>query len=367
MRAAPQSTLARPCQPDPTRPRWRSSTFGNACGIRSELSQTLRCRNRKSYEVVSCSITNSVRTNPLKNDLPKKRSALEQRPNYFRLALDRRTYPQGSPSRDRLAHQPMAFIAPGFNHPSQHRSAAWNLRAQCPPEPADFPGPLGERSSNEVRGFPERPGPAGIASWVVAFPPDWRRPARPRLRLSQSPARSWLSCGTHRQCSTLHRLVQPARAAAGTISPQHPADGRRLTRHRDATDRRNTPIRLALPDWAAVPSQPLTEACAASTAARCMLDDISLVTVLCSLTAAAVEVTYALTFWMACLMEFRASTTSPDIPLSGPISFVIMSVACFVVLVTEQGQQRKNRRCHNARDLMSRCVAPSAGLASVPT
>ncbi len=35
---------------------------------------------------------------------------------------------------------------------------------------------------------------------------------------------------------------------------------------------------------------------AASAAARCMLDDISLVTVLCSSTAAAVEVTYSLTF-----------------------------------------------------------------------
>lgn len=34
---------------------------------------------------------------------------------------------------------------------------------------------------------------------------------------------------------------------------------------------------------------------AASAAARCMLEDISLVTVLCSSTAAAVEVTYSLT------------------------------------------------------------------------
>jgi hypothetical protein len=34
---------------------------------------------------------------------------------------------------------------------------------------------------------------------------------------------------------------------------------------------------------------------AASAAARCMLDDISPVTVLCSSTAAAVEVTYSLT------------------------------------------------------------------------
>ena len=38
----------------------------------------------------------------------------------------------------------------------------------------------------------------------------------------------------------------------------------------------------------------------ASAAARCMLDDISLVTVLCSSTAAAVAVTYSLTPWIAC-------------------------------------------------------------------
>src|SRR5260363_65474 len=38
----------------------------------------------------------------------------------------------------------------------------------------------------------------------------------------------------------------------------------------------------------------------ASAAARCMLEDISLVTVLCSSTAAAVEVTYSLTLTIAC-------------------------------------------------------------------
>ena len=53
---------------------------------------------------------------------------------------------------------------------------------------------------------------------------------------------------------------------------------------------------------------------AASAAARCMLDDISLVTVLCSSTAAAVVVTYSLTFRIACLMELGAPTTSPEMP-----------------------------------------------------
>ena len=53
----------------------------------------------------------------------------------------------------------------------------------------------------------------------------------------------------------------------------------------------------------------------ASAAARCMLDDISLVTVLCSSTAAAVAVTYSLTPWIACLMLSSALTTSPEIPL----------------------------------------------------
>jgi len=57
---------------------------------------------------------------------------------------------------------------------------------------------------------------------------------------------------------------------------------------------------------------------AASAAARCMLDDISLVTVLCSSTAAAVEVTYSLTFWIACRMELRAATTSPEMPFRVP-------------------------------------------------
>ena len=67
---------------------------------------------------------------------------------------------------------------------------------------------------------------------------------------------------------------------------------------------------------------------AASAAARCMLVVISPVTALCSSTAAAVDVTYSLTFWMAFLMVFSAETTSPEIPLRLPISCSILSVAC---------------------------------------
>jgi len=52
-------------------------------------------------------------------------------------------------------------------------------------------------------------------------------------------------------------------------------------------------------------------------------------TVLCCSTAAAVEVTYSLTLWIACLMDLSAVTTSPEMPLSDPISLVILSVACF--------------------------------------
>jgi hypothetical protein len=42
---------------------------------------------------------------------------------------------------------------------------------------------------------------------------------------------------------------------------------------------------------------------AASAAARCMPFDISVVTVLCSSTEAAVDVTYSLTSWIAFLMR----------------------------------------------------------------
>jgi hypothetical protein len=64
-------------------------------------------------------------------------------------------------------------------------------------------------------------------------------------------------------------------------------------------------------------------------AARCMLVDISSVTVLCCSTAAAVEVTYSLTLWIACLMDLSAVKISPEMPLSDPISWVTLSVACF--------------------------------------
>ena len=48
---------------------------------------------------------------------------------------------------------------------------------------------------------------------------------------------------------------------------------------------------------------------AASASVRCMLVDISQLTVLCCTTAAAVEVRYSLTLWIACLMELSAVTT----------------------------------------------------------
>jgi transposase InsO family protein len=67
---------------------------------------------------------------------------------------------------------------------------------------------------------------------------------------------------------------------------------------------------------------------AASAAARCMPFDISLVTALCSSTAAAVDVTYSLTLWIAFLMVSRAVRTSPEIPFRLPISCSILSVAC---------------------------------------
>lgn len=59
---------------------------------------------------------------------------------------------------------------------------------------------------------------------------------------------------------------------------------------------------------------------AASAAARCMLVDISLVTVLCSSTAAAVDVTYSLTLAIACLIAISAPTTSPEMLLRLSIS-----------------------------------------------
>ena len=51
-----------------------------------------------------------------------------------------------------------------------------------------------------------------------------------------------------------------------------------------------------------------------------MLDDISLVTTLCSSTAAAVDVTYSLTFWIAPRIVVSAVTTSPEMPLRASIS-----------------------------------------------
>ena len=50
--------------------------------------------------------------------------------------------------------------------------------------------------------------------------------------------------------------------------------------------------------------------------------DISLVTVLCSSTAAAVDETYSFTSWIAFLMEVSASTTSAEMPFRLPISLL---------------------------------------------
>jgi hypothetical protein len=62
--------------------------------------------------------------------------------------------------------------------------------------------------------------------------------------------------------------------------------------------------------------------------ARCILDDISAVTTLCSSTAAAVEVTNSLTLSIAVLIATRELATSPEIPLSNSISLEILCVAC---------------------------------------
>jgi len=63
-----------------------------------------------------------------------------------------------------------------------------------------------------------------------------------------------------------------------------------------------------------------------------MLEDISFVTVLCSSTAAAVDVTYSLTFSIAFFMDASAVTTSLEISFRLSISEPILSVACFAWL-----------------------------------
>jgi hypothetical protein len=59
-----------------------------------------------------------------------------------------------------------------------------------------------------------------------------------------------------------------------------------------------------------------------------MLDDISLVTMLCSSTAAAVEVMNSLTLPIAVLIAISEFTTSLATLLSAPISPDMVSVAC---------------------------------------
>ncbi len=66
-----------------------------------------------------------------------------------------------------------------------------------------------------------------------------------------------------------------------------------------------------------------------SAAARCILLDMSLVTALCSSTAAAVDVTYSLTLSIAALIALSVATTSPETLFKDSISLPILSVACF--------------------------------------
>jgi len=83
-----------------------------------------------------------------------------------------------------------------------------------------------------------------------------------------------------------------------------------------------------------------------------MLVDISFVTVLCSSTAAAVDVTYSLTLLIACLIEPSALTTSPEMPLRLPISWPILSVACLAWLArlfTSEATTAKPRPASPAR------------------
>ena len=75
----------------------------------------------------------------------------------------------------------------------------------------------------------ERPGPAGIASWVVVFPPDWRWPARPRQsslinqRRGRRPAEQRALYGIGKRVGRLYsRLtVKTTRAAAGGSGTRH--------------------------------------------------------------------------------------------------------------------------------------------------
>jgi hypothetical protein len=70
----------------------------------------------------------------------------------------------------------------------------------------------------------------------------------------------------------------------------------------------------------------------ACSAAVCMLAEIVSVTVFCSSTAAAFDVTNVLTEAIASLMAYNAATTSRDIVRMPLISLAISSVAPFACL-----------------------------------
>jgi hypothetical protein len=85
------------------------------------LNPTVRTRK---HEVVSCSVAVSNRPNPLKNVLPKKRSAYERKPSCFHLVHCVRSF-CAEPAKPK----PARILASGchrrgFNHQSTPRSKA---------------------------------------------------------------------------------------------------------------------------------------------------------------------------------------------------------------------------------------------------
>jgi hypothetical protein len=90
---------------------------------------------------------------------------------------------------------------------------------------------------------------------------------------------------------------------------------------------------------------------AASAAARRMLVDMSLVTVLCSFAATAVEDTYSLTPWIAILMTFSAPTASDEIPVRLPdlAADLVGGLLCLVARFFTSGATTAKPRAGIAR------------------
>jgi hypothetical protein len=84
---------------------------------------------------------------------------------------------------------------------------------------------------------------------------------------------------------------------------------------------------------------------ASSAEARCMFDDMSLVTMLCSSTAAAVEVMNSLTLPIAVLIAISELTTSLATLLSAPISPDMVSVACLAWSFVSKATGSKASTC----------------------